>query len=292
MLFQPCFSSLGCPDIGIEELCAIAVNPDHRIPGAAPCIEIRSLEGTADYPGKLAESPEALRHAVAKTKAAGIEVRLVGSSLHLSQNTSADLAALLKCGRVADAFGARYVRVFGGGSAEPKGMSPKEIAHAASLYIEAVRYFESEGINAEIVVETHGRLVTADLVLQLCDQAAQPVPLLWDTHHTWKIGGESLTSTYTAIAPLVRHMHGKDSRVDPQHKKGYRYMFAGEGEFPFAELFALLQDTPPEAEEITPALSLEWELMWNRDLPPLEPALSAWMRKLAPHLNLAQGVNK
>jgi sugar phosphate isomerase/epimerase len=171
-------------------------------------------------------------------------------------------------------------------------MMVKEIHHSAALYCEAVRYFESEGVSAEIIVETHGSFVTSALVQQMCDSAGQGIPLLWDTHHTWKIGGESPTETYEVIAPLVRHIHGKDSVTLPSETTTahpYRYAIPGKGEYPFAELFATLADTddtlPDNKGELT-ALSLEWELMWHRDLPPLDPALRAWMQILKQHISL------
>ncbi|HSI86892.1 MAG: sugar phosphate isomerase/epimerase family protein [Candidatus Methylacidiphilales bacterium] len=291
MLITPCFSSLGCPDATIEQLCAIATRPENRLEGSPACVEIRSLEGTADYPARLAESPHALRHAAAAVKEAGVEVRLIGSSFHLTGHTSANFATtLLGAGRVADALGARYVRVFGGGSGG-KPMTDEQIRHSAALYCEAVRYYESEGVAAEIIVETHGSFVTSELVQQMCDEAGQAIPLLWDTHHTWKIGGEDPVETFDVLLPLIRHMHGKDSvalPADVLSSNPYRYVYPGEGEFPIAELFSAMAEATQDAGTAsaipTVAFSLEWELMWHRELPPLEPALQSWLRVLQPYM--------
>lgn len=95
------------------------------------------------------------------------------------------------------------------------------------------------------------------------------VHLLWDTHHTWKKGGEDPISTWQKIGSHVVHAHVKDSVSIPTEKYPFTYVLPGAGEFPMATLRAKL------AEEFSGAISLEWEKLWYPDLAPLDVVLAS-----------------
>lgn len=259
-----CFSSLGCPSLNVETLCQLAqAHGIHRL-------EIRSLENQVDYPSYLAADPHRLETAKKTFAAHQIDIALIGSSLNLTQGGPEQIAPLLNSCRVADFLSAPYVRLFGGGSKD-KPMSSDQIKQAANLYKMALTRSREAGISSTLLVETHGGLVTADLVLQLCHEVGEAVPILWDTHHTWKLGGEALGVTHEKISHLMHHFHCKDSTPIPSPYGTYTYALPGEGNFPFRELFDLLRRKP-----LPGCLSLEWEKQWHPELPELDLALKGW----------------
>ncbi|MCU0794167.1 MAG: sugar phosphate isomerase/epimerase, partial [Opitutaceae bacterium] len=93
---------------------------------------------------------------------------------------------------------------------------------------------------------------------------------LWDTHHTWKKGGEDPVATWRAVRHRTVHLHVKDSVSVPSSRHPFTYVTPGEGEFPMGPLIAELRAYPH-----TPPLSLEWERLWHPYLPPLDTALEA-----------------
>lgn len=235
-------------------------------------VEIRSLENETDYPACLAADRNKLESAKKTFDSHQIGIALIASSFNLTQHGPRDIAALIDSCRVADFLSAPYVRIFGGGS-PTEHMSLGLLKQAALLYKAAVTRCREAGIAAMLIVETHGGLITSKLALQLCHEAGEAVPFLWDTHHTWKLGGESPTTTYSKIGSLVRHFHCKDSRSIPSSYGDYAYVLPGHGNFPFTELFTLLR-----GELLPGCLSLEWEKRWHAELPALDLALKDWTK--------------
>ena len=73
--------------------------------------------------------------------------------------------------------------------------------------------------------------------------------------------------TWKAIAPLVVHMHVKDSISVPDAKHPWTYVLPGRGEFPMAPFRSRV------AAGFAGPVSLEWERFWHPELSPLEDAL-------------------
>jgi sugar phosphate isomerase/epimerase len=162
----------------------------------------------------------------------------------------------------AEALGVRRLRVFDGGTT----VDTAELAHAA----ETVRWWRNlraaRGWQADIAIETHDTLVTTALVERFL--AAVPrTAILWDTHHTWKKGGEDPVATWRALGRHVDHIHVKDSVSQPSEKHPFTYVLPGTGEFPMARL---LKELGPRFDGI---VCLEWEKLWHPYLPPLDEAL-------------------
>jgi sugar phosphate isomerase/epimerase len=257
-----CFSTLGCPSASVEEVCLLA----RRF--GLNRIEIRSLEGRVDFPGLLARDVELLEKTIEILRRHAVQPLVIGSSFHLTNSRAADIPALQAVCRVADALGANYVRVFGGGR-ERVPLSREEIQAAAALHRAAEEGCRATEARCQLLVETHGGLVTSEGIRKFLDLAGADVFLLWDSHHTWKLGGEAPEKTFPEIAARVRHIHCKDSRVVNGSPGAYEYVLPGQGEFPFGGLFKTLAGAGIP-------LSLEWEKQWHPELPDLPDALAAW----------------
>lgn len=256
MPYRRIISTMGCPELSLGD--AVALAQRHGLDG----IELRSLGGTIDLPAHFAAAygtPEKL----AAQKPA-LPVTALCLSLKLTGATPTDRAAFLQAVPWADALGARWLRVFDAAA----GSGPAGLAEAAA----SVQWWREQrakhGWRADIMVETHDSLLTAAAVERFLE-ACPGTAIRWDSHHTWKKGGEDPLVTWRAIKAAVVSLDVKDSVSRPSAKHPFTYVLPGEGEFPMAPLRAAL------AAEYTGAVSLEWEKLWHPYLPPLDAALAA-----------------
>lgn len=258
-MFSTTFSSLGCAELNLDEIAALARRHGFRT------VELRALAGTTDLPAWLAAhfpSPAAWADHL---KTLQLAVCGFGTSFRLIDGTDADRAALLAYVPWAEAAGVPWLRIFDGG----KTGDAAEIARAA----EVLRWWRDErrrhGWKVDLMIETHDALITTPR-LQALFTAVPDAALLWDTHHTWKKGGEDPVATWRAIGRHAMHLHVKDSVSRPSERHPFTYVLPGDGEFPMAPLLAELA-----ASGYRGALSLEWERLWHPYLPTLETALTA-----------------
>ena len=256
---QHSFSTLGCPDDSLDEVMALAAK--HGI----TALELRALGGTVELPAYFGAGwgePAALATHVAN---AGCRVIALDTSFRLIGNSTEDRRALRAFLPWAEALGGVNLRVFDGGQVDAVDL---EEALVTLQWWHDER--ASSGWRSDLMIETHDSLVTADAIQALADRApAGGVRLLWDAHHTWKKGGEDPVVTWEAIAPMVRHVHVKDSVSTPSARHDFTYVLPGDGEFPMRELRSRLS-----ADSYAGPLSLEWERKWHPYLPPLADALA------------------
>lgn len=254
-----CFSSLGCPDFSLTQALALAAR--HRI----DAVELRALGGTIDLPGQLIAqfgSPSQLAARLTATPPAARIVAL-DASLHLVNPKPAEREQLTALAPWAEALDIPWLRVFDGGSLADE----VEIAEAAATLHWWQEMQCRHGWRVNLMVETHDSLFTAAAIRRLLS-AVPDTAILWDTHHTWRKGGEDPVTTWAAIRHRVVHVHVKDSIRVPSAKHPFTYVLPGDGEFPIAPLLAALR-----ADSYLGFVSLEWEKMWHPYLPPLEDAL-------------------
>ncbi|WP_240535538.1 sugar phosphate isomerase/epimerase family protein [Rhizobium freirei] len=253
------FSTLGCADLELDQALALAAH--HGL----DAIEIRALGGTIDLATYFTErfgSPAALARALQESI---VGVCAFNTSLRLVGATSEAKEAFLRYLPWAEAAGVRSLRVFDGGETGAE----KELDEALST----LRWWDEtarrEGFTAEMVVETHDCLVAPDAIARFL-QAAPDCALIWDTHHTWRKGGQDPAETWRQVRRNARHLHVKDSVSKAGSRLPYSYVLPGSGEFPMAALRSALA-----ADGYAGVVSLEWEKLWHAELPPLDLALQA-----------------
>ncbi|MFZ5494659.1 MAG: sugar phosphate isomerase/epimerase family protein [Verrucomicrobiota bacterium] len=253
MPYRRVISTMGCPELGLAEAAALARR--HGLDG----IELRSLGGTMDLPAHFAATYGTPDNLAAQKPA--MAVTALCPSLKLAGGTAEDRDAFLRVVPWAEALGAPWLRVFdGNAAADPAGAAA------------TVRWWREQrsrhGWRADIMVETHDSLLTAAAVRRFLE-ACPGTAIRWDSHHTWKKGGEDPLVTWRDIKGAVVSIDVKDSVSRPSAKHPYTYILPGDGEFPMAPLRAAL------AAEYSGAVSLEWEKLWHPYLAPLDEALAA-----------------
>ena len=258
MAYSRTFSTLGSPEMSLEQCLALAAK--HRLPG----IEVRALSGTIDVPAYLATTYGSPANLAGVMQTQPARIISLDTSLKLAGGTAADRDEFLKFLPWAEALGVKRLRVFDGGhTADPA--THREMAGTVAWWRDERA---KNRWQADVMVETHDALFTAEAIHQFV-ALAPGTAILWDTHHTWKKGGEDPLATWASIRPHVTHIHVKDSVSISSGKHPFTYRLPGDGEFPMSPLRAVLQ------AEYTGPVSLEWERMWHPYLGPVDEALTA-----------------
>ncbi len=256
-------STLGCHELDLPAICRLA--EEHEI----HFLEIRSLANSLnladyldrtyrDYPGAIQRLLDQYRQTIVA----------LNSGFSLIEADEAAREELLAFAGWAERLGVPFIRVFGGGSmSQPH--SKSDLAAAAGNLRWWKQQREAHRWTTQIALETHGGFSSSDRCLQLQEAFGNPLDIIWDTHHTWKLGNESAEQTWEKIASMVRHVHIKDSISVPSERHPYSYCLPGQGEFPSENVFNLLS-----AHGYHGVVSLEWERKWHPYLPDLGTALT------------------
>jgi sugar phosphate isomerase/epimerase len=255
-LMLRCFSSLGCPIFSLGETLALAAK--HGL-GA---VELRSLGGTVELAQHFTAEFGTPERLAAHLAASRVRVVALDASLRLAGGTAAEREQLAAFAPWAEALGVHWLRVFDGKNADTSALLEA---------LDTLRWWrEVRAANhwaVDVMVETHDSLFTAERIQRFL-AAAPGTAILWDSHHTWKKGGEDPVATWRSIRAHVTHVHVKDSISVPSARHPFTYVLPGEGEFPITPLLAALG-----ADAFAGPVSLEWEKLWHPYLPSLDEAL-------------------
>ncbi len=254
------FSTLGCVEHTLED--AILLAKRHGL-GA---IELRGIAGSLDVPGQLEKTfgtPEKLLRFL---EGCGVCICSMDTSLKLIGNTGEDRDDFRRYLPWAEALGVRHLRVFDGG----ENLDDGELNQALDTLSWWNELRRSEGWQTDVMIETHDALVRTPATLRFLAHAPVHTNLLWDTHHTWRLGGEEIEVTWDAIRSRVVHIHVKDSISRPSARRSFTYVPPGQGEFAMTTLQELLA-----RDGYTGAVSLEWERHWYPELASLDDALTS-----------------
>lgn len=261
--YQWGISTLGCHELTLNETCMLAER--HGI----HALEIRALEDRQDLPNYLDETFRTAGSIQTILDAHEQRVIALNSGFSLIGAAESDKEELLGFARWAEVLNIPYIRIFGGGTmADPLTEQNLDSAASSFQWWEEVRL--NNGWETQLALETHSGFSSSARCLQLQKHTGLPLDIIWDTHHTWKYGGESAQDTWDQIGPLVRHVHIKDSIPVPSARHPYSYVLPGTGEFPAEEVFTLLTRNGYEG-----IVSLEWERKWHPYMPMLDEALDA-----------------
>jgi len=255
-------STLGCHELDLPSICELAEK--HAI----HYLEIRSLADSLNLPAYLDETypndSEAVQGILDQYNQQIIALNS-GFSLIKSEQEGRD--ELLGFARWAESLNIPYIRVFGGGSMDEP-LSESDLDVAVENLNWWARQRETHQWSTQIALETHGGFSSSQRCLQVQEAFGGPVDVIWDTHHTWKLGNENAAQTWELMAPMIKHIHVKDSVSVPSARHPYSYVLTGEGEFPIQDVFDVLVEGNYKG-----VVSLEWERKWHPYLPELGTAL-------------------
>jgi sugar phosphate isomerase/epimerase len=267
------FTTLGCPTWDLDTICRRA--REYGYDG----IDFRGYLNDLDVT-LLPEFTTGAAETRRKLANAGLETSGISSSIRVCD--SAALESNLEEARrtivVANAFGAKNIRVFGGG--DLKSHSRSELAKTGCDTVEKILALDGAA-DLHWLFETHDNWIKSSDCRLLLDAIPNPAfGALWDIGHTPRVGGETPAETYAAIGPRIGYTHIKDAIYDPQHPlamgDGWYYVFPGQGTVPLAEAIHLLQ-----ANGYNGWLTFEHEKRWIPALPEPEdafPAFAKWAK--------------
>ena len=257
------FSTLGCPNYTVDQVVQIAVDNGYQ------GVEIRQIRGEVQLQNLEEFQPAGIAATRRKFERSGLEVICINSGIRFNSPDPAERAKQLQsvttnC-EIASALGAKYVRVFGG-------PFPERQDHHVTFRLvreglnRAVDEANSHGIVP--LLETHDGFSTGKSSRELLDGISGEIGVIWDILHPYR-NGESIADTIKAIAPMIRHVHIKDS--SEFNGLAFDIKLPGEGIVPIAAAVTALKSIGYED-----FLSFEWEKGWHPEVPEPEVALPVY----------------
>ncbi len=259
-----CFTTLGCPDWTIEQVCQKAEQwkaygvelraktPDLHVSTDTPEPRVRQIRRMFEDSGVII---------------AGITgyTRFIDSSAAVRRENEEQLIRNLE---LAAELGAGYVRTF---------IGHPDIGDHDEVY----RYIgdslrdaceRASGIPAKALIETHDFASTGRSTRRILDCAGplKNLGVIWDISHPPK-GGESPDDTWTAIGSAVHSVHIKDEYKERLPNGEIHQCFPGEGVLPLKRCLEVLRRGSYDSYYV-----IEWERAFNMNLAPLEDAFRAF----------------
>lgn len=258
------FSTLACENWTWQEICLKAKQYGYQ------GVELRFTAGHKDLPTNPEFTPDVVKQARMFAEDVGVKIVCVDSSVHLTHPNQ--LAHGKKCIEIAHQLGSHLLRVFAGGH-------PAQQTREQSLSLAAEQAHElaefGDDLDVKVLLETHDSCIVSDDVLEMVQRVDHAnFGILWDSHHTYRIGGEPFQTTWAKIGHLVEHIHVKDSIGNAAK---HEYKLPSKGNIPLNELFRLLKKFGYKK-----TISVEWERAWIPSLEAPEIALPEWSLYLRP----------
>jgi len=244
------FSTLGCPGWSWKVIFSSA--KDIGMDG----IEIRCIGNELYAPACQEFNENNLGKTMEMLSGAGMSIPVFDSNavLGMADNARSGLAEAKEYIDLAAKTGTGYVRVMCVGVPQPVEC---DLELCLKLYSELCEYGKEKGVQP--LMETNGPLGSTEAMMCFMERVpSENKGVLWDIHHPYRYFGESPEVSFGRIAPLLRHVHVKDSML-VDGKVSYKLL--GKGDVPVKETLLLLK-----SKEYDGFVSLEWVKKWNPEL--------------------------
>lgn len=255
-------STIGCAEMSLPQICKLVGEFGIRE------LEIRAVDGRTDLPRWAVDTGWPPRRAAALFAKHQIGFRVAGSSFKLVGNDETSRDEMVRFCQWADSWGAMYVRAFGGGT-WGKPLTDTDYNQAAHTVAWWYREKKRHGWQTELLLETHDGFSASGPCRNLMTRLTAPIGIIWDSHHTWRLGGESPQESWSQLSQWIRHVHVKDSIGKPSARHPFTYVLPGDGEMPMGQVVEVLGE-----HHFAGTISLEWERLWHPYLPPVREALT------------------
>jgi len=261
-------STLGCPTWTLDEILIRCKDYGYD------AIELRGIGAELD----VTKTPDfATPDAMAATRRrivdAGLDVSAIDSSCTFAD--PAKTQESLDHGRtqidLAQAMGARFVRIFGGGYPDTVDTATA-MDNVATGLVTLGDYAKSAGVT--VVLETHDSFSTGAQVAAILSRVDhESVAALWDLHHPFR-HGELPADTARLIGKNCVFTHVKDS------VPGGTYCLLGDGDIPVLECLRELKKIGYDGY-----VSVEWEKRWRPEIVDPEIAFPQYAAKMREYLS-------
>ncbi|MGI6200915.1 MAG: sugar phosphate isomerase/epimerase family protein [Christensenellales bacterium] len=226
-----CFSTLGCPEWTWGEIVTAA----HEL--GFDGVEVRGVHKEIYAPAVPDFQPGKLNATHAELNRLGLTIPCLTTACNL--NDREQHAAMIAEGKVyialAQALGVPYIRILPDLTAHPEAEVDEELVRAGALELAQA----AKGAGVTLLLETNGYYADSNRLLRLIQAVDRPeIAVLWDIHHPYRYFGEAPETTYRRLAPYIRHVHVKDSRMVAGKAK---YCMLGTGDIPVAACVKLLE---------------------------------------------------
>jgi sugar phosphate isomerase/epimerase len=265
-LMKLAFTTLACPAWDLDTIITRAVEYGYQGVDFRGYLDDVDITGRPEFTTRGAETARRIVDA-------GLVVPCFSTScLAFCPSAEAKARSLDELQRYAElcrVFNAPYLRVFGGGIGDTS--RPQAVSMAAAVLTELAEIAATHDLT--IVLETHDDWTSAmDLRALIAATDADNVAVLWDTHHPYRMNGETPEETCRMLGTWIQYTHWKDSAPDESEKSGHRLCLFGDGDLPLKEMVSELRSVGYDGW-----LTLEWEKRWHADIEEPEVALPRYV---------------
>jgi fatty-acyl-CoA synthase len=245
------FFTLGCPDFSWVDIYSMA--KDLGFDG----IEIRGLGNEIFAVQAQPFTESQLPHTVKKLSELRLQIPCLSSGccLKFAENSQKNHEEIMQYITLASKLGTPYIRILADLEPQPEGEVDDNVILAALSRL--IPIAEEKGVT--LLVETNGVYSDTTRLSKLLNQIkSDAVAALWDTHHTYRFGGETPGKTVQNLGAYIQYVHIKDSVVE---NDSIKYRMMGEGDMPVDDIMMALRSINYDG-----FVSLEWVKRWAADL--------------------------
>jgi sugar phosphate isomerase/epimerase len=254
------FTTLGCPEWDLATIIARA--KEYGYDG----IDFRGYMNVTDITTFPEFSTDA-KNTAKKIADAGLEVTCFSSGVCVNETPEKqqlNFEEIQRYAALCEIFGAKYIRIFGGGALYPRSTAIADTARKLKPLIA-----EAKKHGVILLLETHDSWTESNRIKELLELVDSPsLALVWDIHHPIRVNGEDIKYTWKMLGKWVLNTHWKDA-ID---QKLYAI---GDGNLPLKEWYQLLQKN-----HYSGYCTLESEKKWHPELDEPEVAFPAFINYL------------
>lgn len=242
------FSTLGCPDWTLSEILATAKDLGYN------GVEIRGIASEMYAPTMKCFSSEQIYKTLQKI--AGLEIPILTSNACIATKVNIDnnVKEAMEYIELAGKIGAKYVRIMCTNRAM---LDDGDYELALGYYKALAKYGEKFSVTP--LIETNGMFCDTELLKKFIEESGESnVGVLWDIHHPYRYGRETIAQTISNIGKYIKYAHIKDSI---RENGATVYKMLGNGDLPLQEAVDSLKSIGYDGY-----ITLEWVKRWQPDL--------------------------